>query len=112
MIDYLMKFDNEAQAISDPVVSAYRTEDNWRGDVCIPGATVRQVSTDTLLPFWYVTISCDTASEELQQHEGCVLAVDWDAGEIVHSSIPRDQIADYQVSPVFAGRDVAALLGA
>lgn len=111
MIDYLVKFANEAAAIADPIVSAYRADDSWRGDCCIPGATVTQISTGIVLPYWYITISTETPDLALLDHPACVLAVDWDAMQILRAIVPSGTSpADFQVSPVYAGRDPAALL--
>lgn len=110
MIDYLMKFTDEAEAKADPVVGAFNVEDAWRGDVCLPGCIVRHLPSDALLPYWYVTISADQDEPALREHPACVLVADWDGMTVSSAVIPEGELADYQVSPVFAGRDPAALL--
>lgn len=109
MIDYLMKFDNESEARDDSVVGAYVVDGAWCGDRTIPGVQVRRLSDDVVLPFWYITISEKTDHPELRDHEACVLAVDWDRSEIVRIAPGLDP-ADYEVSPVYQGRDPIALL--
>lgn len=147
MIDYLLKFTNEAEAQVDPVIGKYWTSPfdgslgSWRGDCCLPGAMVWQPSQDTVivtapvqttdpttgavtiitpgytttthsyLPYWCLTISLDADDAALRNNAACVLAVDWSVPRVIGANFPAGTtLDDFQVSPVFAGRDVAVLL--
>lgn len=107
MIDHLIKFDTEQEAVEDSIVGLlYDT--GWDSSISLPGATVRYITTDTLLPYWYIIIAKDTVDDSLSNHPNCVLVTDRDAAAngkpfVISSVIPEDQLGDYQVSPVFAG---------
>lgn len=77
-------------------------------------ATTGSGVTGTVLPFWYVTISAEQpGNDELLNHADCVLAVDWDSNTILKSVTPPGTTpSDFAVSPVYAGRDPAALFAA
>jgi hypothetical protein len=126
-VDNLFLCDNEAQAIADPILGAYYTSweaseegpagGAWRGDVCIPGVTVDQIVPDepdpetgeprTKLqrwPYWYLIVSADV--EALISHPRNILAIDWDANATLNKSLPEGTtLADFVVSPYFAGRE-------
>lgn len=113
MIDHLLKFADEATAKADPIVGAYWIAGDdgpgaWRGDICIPAATVTQISTGTVLPYWYLVVALAALDTALADHPGCMLVADRDAANrsepfILKSALPQEQLADYSVSPVFAG---------
>lgn len=131
MIDHLIRFNTEADAIADPVVGQYHYADNeasgWRGDICITGqvcwqtsadttSTVtdidgnpQQVTTHTYLPYWYITISKPELDMDLRNHPACMLVADRSAaqaknpGFILYTPIPAAMLNDYNVSPMPMG---------
>lgn len=118
MIDHLRRYDTEADALADPLVSAYRTEDGWDMSRVIPGCkvyTVTGTSTDEegnpvetreYLPYWYLWIAERTVVEALRGR--CIIIADREAearGEpfIVETMMPAEALALYQIEPVMAG---------
>lgn len=125
MIDYLRKFTDEASAKADPVVGAYFVNGAWRGDRVIPDTKVWNINNDvagtspdgdptvthTYDAGWFITISEDVDVPALRADASCVLAVDWSGPSVLAANPPAGtQAKDYRVSPVFAGREVNALL--
>lgn len=120
MIDHLIRFDSEADAIADPIVGAYWSEEGgWRGDCCFPGQKVRRPEDDTVaidpesgteyavthpLPYWYITICLSDVSEGLRNHTTCMMVWDLAANSHVHSAIPVETFNEFRLSPVPAGR--------
>lgn len=124
MIDYLMKFASEDVAKADPLVGSYFENGVWRGDICIPNVMVWDKTFDTTAndaaghpvvthqyqPFWYVTISSQAAVDALLQSLACALAVDWSIPGVLKSDIPANELGNYFLQPVFAGRDLQTLI--
>lgn len=120
MIDHLIRFNSEVEAKADPVVGAYWSEDGgWRGDCCFAGQRVWRPQDDTVetdpesgaeypvshpLPYWYITICMDAVDDELSGHHGCMLVWDADADQPISSALPLEQLSEYALSPVPAGR--------
>ena len=120
MIDHLIRFDSEADAIADPVVGAYWSEEGgWRGDCCFPGQKVWRPEDDTVaidpesgaeyaithpLPYWYVTVSLSQVSTDLRNHASCMIVWDTDVDVSVYTAIPPESLLDYRLSPLPADR--------
>lgn len=114
MIDHLIRFNSEAEAIADPVVGQYSSEEGrWRGDCCFPGQMVWKTEDNTTdedgnaithpLPYWHITISLPQVSTELRNHSSCMIVWDVDRDEPVMSVIPV--LTDYRMSPMPSGRN-------
>lgn len=130
IIDHLMRFETEADAKADPVVSAYWSPGEgdepgaWRGDVCIPNVSVYALGApgvdgegnpvENRIPFsgWYVVIALPVLSAALRDIPGnaCRLIADRDAaarGEsfIRHTAadLTPGDLAAAHVEPLFAG---------
>lgn len=135
MFDHLMNFADEATAKADPVVGRYWLADPdlpaggaWRGDVCIPGLAVYQVTgtqavTDPTTgqtyqqdirqpyPGWWIAIALPALDPALQADAGCVLITDRGkaaAGEpgwqlYAAPSVTPQDLAATRVEPTFAG---------
>lgn len=118
MIDHLRRYDAEADAIKDPLVAAYRTEDGWDNSSVIPGCRVytvtgttkddegNQVEVREYLPYWYLWIAVSKMIEPLRGK--CIIIADREkalAGEkfIIDTLMPSEALALYQIEPVIAG---------
>lgn len=118
MIDHLRRYDTEADALADPLVSAYRTEDGWDTSRVIPGCRVytvtgtatdgegNPVETREYLPYWYLWIAERTVIDALRGQ--CIIIADRakaNAGQsfIVETLMPQEALALYQIEPVIAG---------
>lgn len=115
MIDHLIRFNSEAEAIADPVVGQYWSEEGgWRGDCCFPGQQVWRPQDNTSgedgnsvthpLPYWYVTVSLSQVSTDLRNHASCMIVWDTDADVSVYTAIPPESLLDYRLSPLPADR--------
>lgn len=115
MIDHLIRFDSEADAIADPVVGQYWSEEGgWRGDCCFPGQQVWRPQDNTPgedgnsvthpLPYWYITICLSDVSGELRNHLTCMMVWDLATNSHVQSAIPIETFSEFRLSPVPAGR--------
>lgn len=121
IVDNLFLFNNEAEAIADPVVGEYYNE-AWRGDCCIAGVSVTQLipgidpetSEPTVTrqpwPYWYLIISDD--NEDLRNHPACIVSIDWDNLVTLKSQLPvGTSFKDFEISPYFMGRDPTLVNG-
>lgn len=121
MIDHLLRFPDEATAIADPVVGAYHTPANddgpggWRGDVCIPNISCKQISTGKSLDGWRINIASTTQIASLMKHAALEIVFDDDIATkngpfIVFSIYSGETLADLSLSPYFAGRATTDLM--
>lgn len=118
MIDHLRRYDTEADAIADPLVAAYRTEDGWDNSRVIPGCRVytvtgtatdgegNTVETREYLPYWYLWIAVPTVIEALRGK--CIIIADREKSLrrepfIIETLMPPEALAIYQIEPVIAG---------
>lgn len=113
-IDHVMKFASEAEAKADPVVGTYWQASNaddpgsWDTSICIPNQNVTQISTASVLPYWYISIARSEIDPVLRDHVACVLITDREAALrgaqfVLFTSLPADQLGDYSIQPVPAG---------
>lgn len=118
MIDHLRRYDNEAEALADQLVAAYRTEDGWDTSRVIPGCQVytitdattdgegNEVETREYLPYWYLWVAEREVVEALRGQ--CIVIADREAaarGEpfIVETMMQPEQLPLYRIEPVIAG---------
>jgi len=118
MIDHLRRYDTEADAIADPLVAAYRTDDGWDTSRVIPGCRVYTVTGTTTdgegnevevreyLPYRYLWLAVPAVIEALRGK--CIIIADREkalAGQpfIVETLMPPEALALYQIEPVIAG---------
>lgn len=108
MIDHLRRYDNEAEALADPLVSAYRTPDGWDTSRVIPGCRVYTGEDEarTYLPYWYLWIAERQVIDALRG--ACIIIADREkalAGVpfIIESLMPAEALALYQIEPIMAG---------
>lgn len=127
-IDYLMVCADETACIADPVIGGYHYPASpdgpggWRGDVVIPGVQVWDTRQDVtgidaegapmvthayLSGFWLV-VSSAGANAALAGDGNLVLSANRDAslrGEafVTFSVQPDEQLAFFQLAPLFAG---------
>ena len=119
MFDHLRRYDTEADAIKDPLVAAYRTEeDGWDASRVIPGCRVytvtgteknvegNEVETREYLPYWYLWIAVSEVIDALRGR--CIIIADREAsvrGEafIIDTLMPPEALPLYQIEPVIAG---------
>lgn len=118
MFDHLRRYDTEAEALADPLVAAYRTEDGWDTSRVIPGCrvyTVTGTTTDSdgntvetreYLPYWYLWLAVPAVIEPLRGK--CIIIADREkalAGQsfIIETLMPPEALALYQIEPVIAG---------
>lgn len=117
MIDHLIRFDSEADALADPVLAPYRSGAVFDQSRVIAGVKVWQPANDTVdgdvvshdyLPYFYLMIGLPALDEALRNHPACMLVADRDkanAGEpfVVYSPLPIEALAEYALEPSFAG---------
>ncbi len=120
MIDHLRRYDTEAEALTDPLVAAYRTEGGWDTSRVIAGCRVYTVTSTTTdgegnpvetreyLPYWYLWIAVPAVIEPLRGQ--CIIIADREAslaGQsfIIETLMPPEALALYQIEPVIAGSD-------
>lgn len=118
MIDHLRRYDTEAEALTDPLVAAYRTGDGWDTSRVIPGCRVYTVTGTTTdgegnevevreyLPYWYLWLAVPAVIEALRGK--CIIIADREkalAGQpfIIETLMPPEALALYQIEPVLAG---------
>lgn len=122
MIDHLIRFDTEEQALNDPALAPFRSGGDLDGSRCIAGVRVWRPADDTTevvegetvvshsyLPYWYVMVSTPAPDASLRDHPTCMLVTDREAanaGEpdfVLHTAIPPEDLGLYMLEPVFAG---------
>lgn len=114
MIDHLLRYNNEAAAIADPLVAAYRTEDGWDTSRVIPGVRVYTLGepvetedgpqeTREYLPYWYLWIALDEQDDDLAA--ACMVVADRESRTVLSSLIPPEDWHLYHCEPVIAGSD-------
>lgn len=126
MIDHFRRYDTEAEALTDPLVAAYRTEDGWDTSRVIPGGTVRRVTgTETVTdpdtgeereqeitvaePWWYLTIMLPHVDQALADDPATMMVTDREAAArddpdwILVSRIPPEDWPLYRPDTVPAG---------
>lgn len=119
MIDHLRRYDTEADAIADPLVADYRTEDGWDTSRVIPGCKVYTVTGTTkdgegnevevreYLPYWYLWIAVPEVIEALKGR--CIIIADREkalAGDpafIIDTLMAPETLPLYHIEPVIAG---------
>ncbi len=104
MIDYLLAFTDEAQAIK--VASDMRIPDgsDWNRSFVIPDVRVFKQDADTKdeAGGFYMWVS--TRERELfELDEFCLLASDRESGKIVHSRLSLDTLSVLRIEPIMAG---------
>ncbi len=128
MIDHLMRYASEADAIACQAAGAYHVAGQWRPDVCIPHVAVYRVVGSEMVndgeggeierevrePYsgWYLVIALPAPSGSLRDVPGhaCRLITDRDASAQGASFVryaapdlaPQD-MAEACVEPTFAG---------
>lgn len=119
MIDHLRRYDTEADAIADPLVAAYRTDDGWDTSRVIPGCRVytvtgttkdaegNEVETREYLPYWYLWIAVPEVIDALRGKSIIIAdrgkALAGDPTFIVDTLMPPEALPLYQIEPVIAG---------
>lgn len=117
MIDHLIRFNSEAEAIADPIVGAYHDGEAWLGDVCIPGQRVWKPAEDIegvddegtptrtpqFLPYWYITISASEPLFELCGHPTCMVVWDRDRSLRIQSKLSKAELSEHAITPTPAG---------
>ena len=124
MIDYLLRFASETQAMDALPVFApdFSPEPrSWDTSCCLPNVRCfRDLGTETIadpdmgeitmplreyLPGWYVIVALDTRDDGAFPADAVVLIADRDAGTILHTITTQADLATLRLEPVFAGSD-------
>lgn len=115
MIDHLIRFNSEAEAIE--ALPQFYAED-WDRSICLPNVKVwkpaedvvsadvdgNELRTHIYQPYWYIIIS----KPERDLSLSCILVTDREAalaGQpfVRFTLIPWDQMNSYRMEPTFAG---------
>jgi len=76
MIDHLISFPTEADALAHPALAPWRTDSEWNRSICFPGLSLVVSAGDeqtppTLFPGWWMLISAEAIIPELAAIEPC-----------------------------------------
>lgn len=119
MIDHLLKFSGEAEAISAVRQHYISSDAQWRTDYCIPGATVYSVAADgkkTADGSWYLWIALPTKDAQLIALPQCIMVLDRDAAAqaqafIAATTLDAQTLSTLFVQPVNAGTQYLKSVG-
>jgi hypothetical protein len=124
MIDHLMTFASQADAMSDPIVGKYYLSDpgEWRGDCCIPHVFAWSPADDIISiidgvevverqPYdtnFRLLISEKEVNSALTSHPACHLVTDRDAAIagkpfIIQTTLTDEQLTSMAIEPTFHG---------
>lgn len=102
MIDHLLKFTSEAEAIQ--ALPAHRGGVDWRMDYCIPGAAIYSVAADGKKMAdgsWCIWVALPTKDATLVSLPNCVLVTDRDAAAQNKSFITVTTLDQATLSALF-----------
>lgn len=112
MIDYFLKFADEATALA--ALQQFTNRTDWPLDYCIPGIQLWRVSQDvagvhTFLPGFFVLVSLRNLVPALRDLAAVQVVIDRDKGNagqvgaVVKSNVSNLILQDIRIAPVFAG---------
>lgn len=114
MIDHLRRYNDETEALADPLVAAYHTEEGWDTSRVIAGCRVYTVTgtddegneTREYLPYWYLWIGEPQVVDALRGN--CIIIADRVnalAGVpfIIETLMPPSALSIYCIEPTIAG---------
>lgn len=110
MIDHLVRYDGEAEALADPLVARFVIEGKWDTSRVIPGVRVYTLGepvetedgpqeTREYLSYWYLWIALPERDEALT----CMVVADRESRTVLSSLIPAEDWPLYHCEPVIAG---------
>jgi hypothetical protein len=112
MIDHLIRYADEAAAIADPALAAYRHDNGWQLHRTFPDIKVYDTEAEdptAPLPYWYILISLSEASPDLIALPYTMIVTDREATlaagspVVLHSAIPVEAWPRYRAEPMPAG---------
>lgn len=107
MLDYLFRFDAEADA--QAALPDYWSEEGWRGDTAFPGVRVFVQTGEesrTYFPGWFIWVSDREYRPDLVGEGGaCRIVGDREAGQVIYTApdLAPNAIAAAHIEPVPAG---------
>lgn len=119
MIDHLLKFSGEAQAISILPQHYILSDAQWKTDYCIPGALTYTVAADgkkTADTNWYLWVSLPAKDAQLIALPQCIMVMDRDlAGKaqdfILTTTLDAQALSTLFFQPVNAGTSYLKTVG-
>ncbi len=113
MIDYILGFNNRANAKEDgPAASHFHIDtDAWQADHTQEVRVTRISTGNDVPPGFYVMISSSVPIAELLDHPALKIAIDRDkanarqAGAVLRTTLSNPVLQDVVINPVYAGAD-------
>lgn len=105
LIDYLLRFDDEALARKTCPDLLVAGGDEWHPSFVIPNVKVfaRDADAKDEAPGWYLWLATQGRQPNIEAEAWCLMGTERDSRKVVHARLPIETLSALHIEPVYCG---------